>query len=253
MRVDRLGIALNEFLHRALLWLVIWHAQLLYRLFGLADVAVQVKDLDSLALGSLLFGWEGMPVQVATLTSRHRLSTCALAHRRRTGRVFPAFAGLRELVLPPWPFVCDSLTVAEYAPSLRRSSHRLPCASKLGTLRTCAGPARTRRGCRCVSSATHLHLAHGILPNIRSLGGAHILEELYLDHTKITAANLAVLVQHTPLLCISSLLHCEYPHTNLDFAHSLRLLRLLAITRSSLTFPLQEPMELQRALALTIS
>ncbi|KAG5472609.1 hypothetical protein LSCM4_01929 [Leishmania orientalis] len=122
-----MGITLNEFLHCVLLWLATWHAQMLYRLFELAGVAAQVTDLNSLVLNSLLSGRGrggegGTPVQVSTLTSRHRLSTCASAHRRSTGRVFSAFAGLQELVLLSSPFECGSLAVAECVPLRRRAT-----------------------------------------------------------------------------------------------------------------------------------
>ncbi|CAG9578108.1 conserved hypothetical protein [Leishmania major strain Friedlin] len=360
VRVDRMGITLNEFHHTVPLWLVTWHTQLLYRLFGPVGVAVHVTDLDSLVLNSLLSAWEGTPVQVTALTSRHRLSTCVSAHRRSTGRVFSVLAGLQDLVLLPSPSVHGSLVVAEYAPLLRRvtaskccveylkplsqlqhlqevqlsqtlirdaelrilaqlpllttldvsscphlssleplacaaslrilrasSCERLMLVAQLGTLATLrivdlsgnvfrptefasfitqptlhlqAGyfahmrwPRDDPPSTQVLGSVKHLHLSYGTVPNIRWLCGAHSLEQLCLDHTNVTAVDMAVLVQHTPLLSVLSLSYCEHLHTNLDFTRSLHFLAMLTITRSSLPSPFLELVELQQSLSLTLS
>ncbi|AIO00248.1 hypothetical protein LPMP_300120 [Leishmania panamensis] len=360
VRVDRMGIALNDFLHRVPLWLVTWHTQLLYRLFGPGGVAVHVTNLHSLVLDSLLSGWEGTPVQVTALTSQHRLSACISAHRRSTGRVFSALEGLQTLVLLPSPYEHGSLVVAEYAPLLRRVTASTCCVeylkplsqlqhlqevqlaktlirdkelrilAKLPLLTTldvsscprlssleplaCAASLRVLRAASCerlilvsqlgtlstlrvvdlsdnmllptefasfitqptlqlqvgyfahmrwprddplhaqlLGAATHLHLSYGTLPNIRWLCGAHNLEHLCLNHTNITEADVTALVPHTPLLRVLSLSCCERLRTNLNFTHSLRLLTVLTITRSSLPFVFPELAELQRSLAVTLS
>ncbi|GET90595.1 hypothetical protein, conserved [Leishmania tarentolae] len=360
VQVDRMGITLNDSLHRVPLWLVTWHTQLLYRLFGSASVAVHVTDLDSLVLDALLSGWEGTPVQVTALTSRHRLSTCVSAHRRSTGHAFSALEGLQDLVLLPSPFVHGSLVVAEYAPLLRRITASKCCVEYLKPLSqlqylqelqlsqtlirdtelrilaqlpllttldvsscpylssleplACTASLRVLHASNCkrlmlvaqlgtlttlrivnlsgnmfrptefasfiahptlhlqtgyfahmrwprddppltqlLGSVTHLHLSHSTVPNIRWLCGARNLEHLYLDHTNITAADMATLVQHMPLLSVLSLLYCENLRTNLDFTRSLRFLTSVTITRSSLPSPFPELVALQQAMTVTLS
>ncbi|KAG5498522.1 hypothetical protein JKF63_02808 [Porcisia hertigi] len=356
--VDRMGITLNKFLHRVPLWLVTWHTQLLYRLFGSTSVAVHVTDFDSVVLGSLLVSWEGTRVQVAALTSLHRVNACVSAHIRGTGRAFTALAGLQEFVLLP-PCEPGSLVVAEHTPRLRRftasgcrveylkplselrhlqevqlaqtlirdtelrilaqlpllttldvsscphlstleplacsatlrvlraaSCERLMRVARLGTLATLRivdlsenmflptefaffiaqpslrletgefahlrwprdDPPRTR----LLGSVTHLNLSYGTLPNISWLCGAHSLETLYLNHTNVTAACMAVLVPHIPLLRVLSLAYCERLHTNLDFIQSLCSLTTLTITRNSLPFPFPQMAELQRTRTITL-
>ncbi|KAG5472996.1 hypothetical protein CUR178_02912 [Leishmania enriettii] len=68
----------------------------------------------------------------------------------------------------------------------------------------------------------------------------------------MTADDMEVLMPHKPLLRVRSRSHCERLNTILDFTRSLRLRRVLTITRRSLPFPFPELVELQRPLALAL-
>ncbi|KAK7200611.1 hypothetical protein NESM_000117200 [Novymonas esmeraldas] len=103
-----------------------------------------------------------------------------------------------------------------------------------------------------LSTATHLRLCYCVLPNLRWLCGARSVEQLFLDHTKVTAADVATLVPHMPFLSALSLSHCERLNTNLDFTHSMSLLASITISRSSLPAVFPELAALQLAMTVTV-
>lgn len=119
IRVDRFAIHLNNFRSAAPAWLAVWQARLLHRLFGRLG-EVNVVDLDTLSLETLLTEWEKTEVKVHAITSRHRFSACVLQFRRRTGRLLNALSELQELQLLPSPYEGAALAAVEHMPSLRR-------------------------------------------------------------------------------------------------------------------------------------
>ncbi|KPA82971.1 hypothetical protein ABB37_02714 [Leptomonas pyrrhocoris] len=105
---------------------------------------------------------------------------------------------------------------------------------------------------RVLSAATHLHLSYCTLPNIHWLCGAHDLEQLYLNHSNVTAADVHQLAPHLPFLHVLSLSYCEHLKTNLDFVPSLLQLGILTLSRSSLSVSASELETFRRSLTVTL-
>ncbi|KPI89761.1 hypothetical protein ABL78_1141 [Leptomonas seymouri] len=103
-----------------------------------------------------------------------------------------------------------------------------------------------------LSAVTHLYLSHCTLPNIRWLCGAHNLEQLYLNYTDVTAADMHQLAPQVPLLQVLSLSSCKHLKTNLDFVRVLPQLSILTISPSSLPVPFPELNALRRSLTVTV-
>lgn len=133
IRVDQSDVFLNDFLPSVPLWLAVWQARLLYRLFGRA-VEVSVVDLDTLSLEALLTAWEGTEVKVRSIVSKRRFTACVAQHYRLTGRLFTALEELQELQLLPSPYEDASLAVVQHIPSLQRIFANLCCLEYLKPL-----------------------------------------------------------------------------------------------------------------------
>lgn len=104
-----------------------------------------------------------------------------------------------------------------------------------------------------LGAVTHLYLSYCTLPNIRWLCGAQNLEQLYLNHTNVTARDMSELALHVPYLRVLSLSYCERLQTNLDFVHSLAQLTILTISRSSLPSPFPELETFRRSMTVNFS
>jgi hypothetical protein len=190
IRVDHRGVFLNDFSPSVPLWMAVWQARLLYRLFG-PLVELYIVDLDNLCLETLLKEWENTSVRVRSITSKRRFTACVSRHRRTTGQLFHALSELQTLELLPSPYEDASLAVVEYIPSLRNIS---------------------ANACR--------------VEYLKPLRGLHQLRELQIAQTKIRDRELQLLAE-LPLLTTLGISACsQLTSLNpLSRSPSLRVLR----------------------------